>query len=109
VRIATFATIALIIELPMLLIIWKWSARRKIYLALIGLAALILAPVFWGLVVEERLPTPAYWGFGGMYIFAVLVWRWWKDGVAPDNWNAGEVVLAMISTAMFSLASSSLS
>jgi drug/metabolite transporter superfamily protein YnfA len=43
-----------------------------------------------------------------MYIFSGLVWRWWKDGIALDRWRASEVVLAVLATVMFSMASSAL-
>ena len=103
------AAFALVAELPMLLLIWNWSVQRKMYLALLGASALIFIPVLASLFFKEHLPAPAYLGFGGMYIFAGLVWRWWKDGVAPERWGASELILAVIATAMFSLASRSLS
>jgi len=98
----------MIFELLALLAIWNFSVQRKLLQAVFVAIALTLVFVVAGVTFREMVPTKAYLAFAGMYIFSGLVWRWWKDGIAPDHWRASEVVLAMLATVMFSIASSAL-
>ena len=98
----------MILELLALLVIWNCSFQRKLLQAVFGATGLALVFVVAGITFREMVPTKAYLAFAGMYIFSGLVWRWWKDGIAPDRWQASEVVLAMLATVMFSMASSAL-
>lgn len=98
----------MIFELLALLVIWNCSIRRKLVQAVLGASALSLVLVVAGVTYHEIIPGKAYLAFAGMYIFSGLVWKWWKDGIAPDRWRASEVVLAMLATVMFSMASSAL-
>jgi len=98
----------MIFEISALLVIWNYSVQRKLLQTVFVAIALTLVFVVAGVTFREMVPTKAYLAFTGMYIFSGLVWRWWKDGIAPDRWRASEVVLAMLATVMFSMASSAL-
>lgn len=101
-------SIGLLFEMTMLLTIWHWSAQRRMFLALLGASILILTPVAASIIFQIRVPARACLGFGGMYIFSGLIWRWWKDGIAPERWGVSEVALAVLATIMFSLANTAL-
>jgi len=98
----------MICELLALLVIWNYSVQRKLLQSVFVATALTLVFVVAGVTFREMVPAKAYLAFAGMYIFSGLVWRWWKDGIAPDRWRASEVVLAVLATVMFSMASSAL-
>lgn len=79
-------------------------SRRHQRRALPGAAVLLAIPVTASIVLRHGLSARAWLALGGMCVFSGLVWRWWKHGVAPERWAAGEVGLAVLATIMFSLA-----
>ena len=97
-------SLTVLVEMIVLLNVWNWSVQRKMVLALLGAGILILVPVAASFIYQESVPAQGYLAFAGMYIFSGLIWRWWKDDIALDDWNVGEGALALLGTLMFSRA-----
>lgn len=68
-----------------------------------GLAA--LAVFAWLLTrTDAEFAGRAYAAYGGVYIAASLIWLWLVEGRAPDRWDIGGAVLAVVGAGVVLLA-----
>ncbi len=46
--------------------------------------------------IDLQFAGRAYAAYGGVYIFASLLWLWLVEGAAPDRWDVAGVALCLI-------------
>ncbi len=75
---------------------WAWLRLDKSPLwVLPGIASLVLFA--WLLAqVDARFAGRAYAAYGGIYIFASLVWMWAVEGSRPDRWDSIGAAVAVM-------------
>lgn len=98
--------LGLVFEVCGLFAVWNWSRRHRSIRWLVLGIALVLIVITSIAMSAYDLPTQAYAGFFGMYLFAALAWAWWLEGLNPIDWKAGEVAIAVFAVALFSIANS---
>ncbi|MDQ0839565.1 YnfA family protein [Sphingomonas faeni] len=82
---------------------WAWLRldRSPLWLAP-GVVSLMLFA--WLLTrVDSDAAGRAYAAYGGVYIYASLIWLWAVEGVRPDRWDAGGAALCLIGTCIILL------
>ena len=79
---------------------WAWLRLGKSPLwAVPGTLSLILFA--WLLtLVDTPAAGRAYAAYGGGYIATALMWLWMVEGVRPDRWDMGGVLLCLIGAAV---------
>ena len=79
---------------------WAWLRLGKSPLwAVPGTLSLILFA--WLLtLVDTPAAGRAYAAYGGVYIATALMWLWMVEGVRPDRWDMGGVLLCLIGAAV---------
>jgi len=67
---------------------WAWLRLHRSPLWLIpGVCALLLFAIALTRI-DSAYAGRAYAAYGGIYIFASILWLWLAEGVAPDRWDA---------------------
>jgi len=46
--------------------------------------------------IDLQVAGRAYAAYGGVYIFASLLWLWLVEGAAPDRWDVAGVAICLI-------------
>ena len=54
-------------------------------------------------LVETDAAGRAFAAYGGVYIFASLLWLWAVDGVRPDRWDIAGVCICLLGAAVILL------
>jgi len=75
---------------------WAWWRLDKSALWLLpGMVALVLFA--WLLTLSEAdAAGRTYAAYGGVYIFASLMWLWLMEGVRPDRWDVTGAAICMV-------------
>ena len=92
-RIGLF-TLAALLELGGCYLMWLGQKQHSLLLVLGGAVVL----VGFGLVLAQAsgsLPSRAYATYGGIYIFASLLWMMVFDKHTPDRWDITGVLLSI--------------
>lgn len=93
----TFAAVA---EIAGCFAFWAWLRLGKSALWLLpGMASLALF-AFLLTRADAAFAGRAYAAYGGVYIFASLIWMWLAEGVLPDGADFGGATLCLIGTAV---------
>jgi small multidrug resistance family-3 protein len=66
-----------------------------------GLSLAVFAYVLT--LVETDAAGRAFAAYGGVYIFASLLWLWAVDGVRPDRWDVAGVCICLLGAAVILL------
>lgn len=79
---------------------WAWARLGRSVLWLIpGICALALFA--WLLTrAESAAAGRAYAAYGGVYVFASLLWLWLIEGVRPDRWDVLGGAITLIGAAV---------
>ena len=82
---------------------WSWlKLGRSGFWLVPGIACLVLFA--WLLTqVEAEAAGRAFAAYGGIYIFASLIWMWLMEGMRPDRWDlvGAAICLAGASVILF--------
>ncbi len=76
---------------------YLWLREGKTILLLIP-AAISLALFAWLLSLHPTAAGRVYAAYGGVYIFAAILWLWAVDGIKPTSWDlvgSGVALLGM--------------
>lgn len=74
---------------------WAWLRLGKPAWWLVpGMASLALFAYLLTLV-DSAAAGRAYAAYGGIYIAASLAWLWIAEGVRPDRWDIGGVIVCL--------------
>ena len=75
---------------------WAWLRMGgSVWWIIPGSASLLLFAYLLTLV-DAAAAGRAYAAYGGVYITAALLWLWLMEGVRPDRWDLGGVLLCLI-------------
>jgi small multidrug resistance family-3 protein len=82
---------------------YLWLKHDKSIWLLIP-AAISLALFVWLLSLHPTAAGRVYAAYGGVYIFAAIVWLWIVDGITPSTWDlvGASVAVAGMAIIMFS-------
>lgn len=76
-----------------------WLAQgRSIWWLLPG--AVCLAAFAWLLSLHPTASGRVYAAYGGVYIFAAVMWLWAVDGIRPTTWDIVGAVVALCGMAI---------
>ncbi|OLQ90196.1 hypothetical protein BIY22_04125 [Vibrio panuliri] len=67
-------------------------------------AAFFLALFAWLLSLHPTAAGRVYAAYGGVYIFAAIIWLWAVDGIRPTGWDILGVSVAMLGMAIIMFA-----
>lgn len=67
-------------------------------------AALSLAVFAWLLSLHPAASGRVYAAYGGVYIFAAILWLWVVDGIRPSGWDLLGSAVAMLGMAIIMFA-----
>lgn len=93
-----FYAAAAVAEIAGCFAFWAWARldRSPLWLAP-GLASLVIFALILTRV-EAGFAGRAYAAYGGVYIFASLVWMWAVEGSPPDSWDFAGAAICLIGT-----------
>ncbi len=75
---------------------WAWlRLGRSVYWVLPGVVSLIVF-AFLLTRIESLFAGRAFAAYGGVYIFASLIWLWVVEGQRPDRWDALGAVICLV-------------
>jgi small multidrug resistance family-3 protein len=74
---------------------WLWLKQNGSPWLLIP-AGVSLAAFAWLLTLHEAATGRVYAAYGGVYIFAAILWLWAVDGIRPSNWDVAGVAVALL-------------
>jgi small multidrug resistance family-3 protein len=97
-----------LVELLALFSIWNWSRRQRSFGWLVLGWLLAGALISVAVMCSNEIPARVYAGFFGMYLFSALAWAWVCDGLNPEKWSVSEGAVALVSVALFSIATGGL-
>lgn len=79
---------------------WAWLRLEKSPLwVLPGVASLIVFALALTRI-DSDFAGRAYAAYGGVYIFASVLWLWWVEQQAPDRWDLFGSAIALIGAAI---------
>lgn len=67
-------------------------------------AALSLAVFAWLLTLHPAAAGRVYAAYGGVYIFAAIMWLWAVDGIRPTGWDMLGSAVALLGMAIIMFA-----
>lgn len=95
------------LETACLFTLWHWRLRSG-SLAWLGLGIMTATLTIFCIALQPAAIRPALLlAMFAMYIVAGLAWASWADGLRPAEWGVGEVGIAVLATALFSIAATS--
>lgn len=94
--------IAAALEMAGLFAIWNWSRRASALLWLVTGVALLAGAVTTAMGSSPR-DYRIYLAAIGIYLLSGLIWAWWKDGLDPSRWCAGEYFVAIAVAVVFGM------
>lgn len=82
---------------------WAWlRLAQPVWWVVPGIAS--LAAFAWLLtLVDVPVAGRAYAAYGGVYIFASLIWLWVVEDVRPDTWDAVGATVSLAGAALILL------
>lgn len=93
------------VQIGALLALWDWSrfrSKKPFLVGGLGVATFAVLLRLGAPALSERLVA----GFFGVYIFAALLWAWWRDGHRPADWTLGEALVAALAAGLIAIAAS---
>ena len=82
---------------------YLWLKQDKSIFLLIP-AAISLALFVWLLSLHPASAGRVYAAYGGVYVFAAIVWLWLVDGVTPSTWDVVGAFVAVAGMAIIMFA-----
>lgn len=82
---------------------YLWLKHDKSILLLIP-AALSLSLFVWLLTLHPTAAGRVYAAYGGVYVFAAVIWLWAVDGIKPTSWDLVGTVVALLGMAIIMFA-----
>lgn len=82
---------------------YLWLKQGKSVWLLVP-AAVSLALFAWLLTLHPTAAGRVYAAYGGVYIFAAIIWLWLVDGIRPGIWDVVGVTVAMTGMAIIMFA-----
>ncbi|MEP7452063.1 YnfA family protein [Phyllobacterium sp. SB3] len=79
---------------------WSWLRMGNSVLWVIPGVASLIAFAYLLTLAPSSDAGRAYAAYGGVYIFASLLWLWIAEGQRPDRWDITGGVLALIAAAI---------
>lgn len=79
---------------------WAWLRLGKSAFWLAPGVVSLLLFAFLLTRIDTAFAGRAYAAYGGIYITASLVWLWLAEGVRPDRWDIGGVVICLAGAAL---------
>ncbi|MFT5420721.1 MAG: small multidrug resistance family-3 protein [Candidatus Endobugula sp.] len=82
---------------------YLWLKQDKSVLLLIP-AAMSLSLFVWLLTLHPTAAGRVYAAYGGVYIFAAVLWLWAIDGIKPTTWDIAGALVALLGMAIIMFA-----
>ena len=82
---------------------YLWLKQGKSVWLLVP-AAVSLALFAWLLTLHPTAAGRVYAAYGGVYIFAAIIWLWLVEGIRPGIWDIVGVAVAMTGMAIIMFA-----
>lgn len=82
---------------------YLWVTQEKTIWLLIP-AGLSLAAFAWLLTLHPTAAGRVYAAYGGVYIFAAILWLWAVDGIRPTLWDLVGATVALTGMAIIMFA-----
>ena len=92
------------LEMMSLFSVWNWSRGSGRLRSLVFGVALAAAVAGVASTFGDPPQSRFYVGFFAIYLLSGLMWAWWTDGLNPKGWRMGEMLVAVLATAMFAIA-----